>query len=59
MRRAGGNFQDFQLGQGLTYDVWHRILSDSNPGFQPFCFAEGLWKGAREFDSYVHSAVVA
>lgn len=28
--------------QELTYDPWGRVLSDTNPGFQPFGFASGL-----------------
>jgi RHS repeat-associated protein len=29
--------------QALDYDGWGRIISDSNPGFQPFGFAGGLY----------------
>ena len=28
--------------QELTYDPWGQVLSDTNPGFQPFGFASGL-----------------
>ena len=42
----------------LSYDVWGTITSDSNPGFQPFGFAGGLYDadtglvhfGARDYD---------
>jgi RHS repeat-associated protein len=44
--------------QALDYDGWGRIISDSNPGFQPFGFAGGLYDrrttlshfGARAYD---------
>ncbi|MGH9439585.1 MAG: RHS repeat protein, partial [Terriglobia bacterium] len=29
--------------QQIDYDVWGRIANDSNPGFQPFAFAGGLY----------------
>jgi len=42
----------------MDYDVWGRVTSDSNPGFQPFGFAGGLYDphtglvrfGARDYD---------
>jgi RHS repeat-associated protein len=42
----------------ITYDVWGNITSDTNPGFQPFGFAGGLYDadtglvhfGARDYD---------
>ncbi|MHB1571984.1 MAG: RHS repeat-associated core domain-containing protein, partial [Solirubrobacteraceae bacterium] len=42
----------------LSYDAWGNITSDSNPGFQPFGFAGGLYDadtglvhfGARDYD---------
>ena len=42
----------------ITYDAWGTITSDSNPGFQPFGFAGGLYDadtglvhfGARDYD---------
>jgi RHS repeat-associated protein len=45
--------------QRITYDAWGRVLSDSNPGFQPFGFAGGIYDidsklvrfGARDYDS--------
>lgn len=44
--------------QQLNYDEWGRIVSDTNPGFQPFAFAGGLYDhrtglvqfGARHYD---------
>ena len=48
-----------QLVQQLDYDAWGGIIQDSNPGFQPFGFAGGLYDqrtglthfGAREYDA--------
>ena len=45
--------------QRLDYDEFGRVLSDSNPGFQPFGFAGGLYDrdtglvhfGARDYDA--------
>jgi len=45
--------------QALTYDSWGRVLSDTNPGFQPFGYAGGIYDkdtglvhfGAREYDA--------
>ena len=28
--------------QQMDYDPWGKVISDSNPGFQPFGFAGGL-----------------
>jgi RHS repeat-associated protein len=47
-----------QVVQSMTYDTWGNVLSDSNPGFQPFGFAGGLYDattglvqfGARDYD---------
>lgn len=44
--------------QRLEYDAWGRVLVDTNPGFQPFGFAGGIWDsdvglvrfGARDYD---------
>ena len=46
------------VAQQLDYDEFGRVLDDSNPGFQPFGFAGGIWDadtgllhlGAREYD---------
>ncbi|MCP3142346.1 PA14 domain-containing protein [Pyxidicoccus xibeiensis] len=51
---ANGN-----VAQALEYDAWGRVLADSNPGFQPFGFAGGLFDrdtkltrfGARDYDA--------
>ncbi|WP_169787093.1 RHS repeat-associated core domain-containing protein [Hyalangium minutum] len=51
---ANGN-----VAQRLDYDVWGNVLADSNPGFQPFGFAGGLYDrdtkltrfGARDYDA--------
>jgi len=45
--------------QAIEYDAWGRVLSDTNPGAQPFGFAGGLYDadtglvrfGAREYDA--------
>lgn len=31
------------IAQRMDYDAWGKVLSDSNPGFQPFGFAGGLY----------------
>jgi RHS repeat-associated protein len=48
-----------QIAQELAYDVFGRVLVDTNPGFQPFGFAGGLYDpdtglvrfGARDYDA--------
>ena len=48
-----------QTAQRIDYDAWGVITSDSNPGFQPFGFAGGLFDpdsrltrfGARDYDA--------
>ena len=45
--------------QRIDYDEWGRVTSDSNPGFQPFGFAGGVYDadtglvrfGARDYDA--------
>ncbi len=45
--------------QQLDYDVWGKVIQDTNPGFQPFGFAGGLYDrdtglvrfGARDYDA--------
>jgi RHS repeat-associated protein len=45
--------------QQMDYDVWGKVIQDSNPGFQPFGFAGGLYDrdtglvrfGARDYDA--------
>jgi RHS repeat-associated protein len=47
--------------QKMEYDEFGRVLKDSNPGFQPFGFAGGLYDkdtglvrfGARDYDAEV------
>jgi RHS repeat-associated protein len=47
-----------EIKQRLDYDAWGNILKDTNPGFQPFGFAGGLYDpdtglirfGARDYD---------
>jgi RHS repeat-associated protein len=49
------------VAQRLDYDEFGRVLSDTNPGFQPFGFAGGLYDqhtglvrfGARDYDAAV------
>jgi RHS repeat-associated protein len=46
------------VAQRIDYDEWGQVLTDSNPGFQPFGFAGGLYDadtglvrfGARDYD---------
>ncbi len=52
------NADDGTITQRIDYDVWGNIISDTNPGFQPFGFAGGLHDphtglvrfGARDYD---------
>ncbi len=45
--------------QQMNYDVWGKVIQDSNPGFQPFGYAGGLYDrdtglvrfGARDYDA--------
>jgi RHS repeat-associated protein len=47
------------VAQELDYDAWGHLVRDSNPGFQPFGFAGGLYDphtklvrfGARDYDA--------
>jgi RHS repeat-associated protein len=46
------------VAQAMSYDAWGNVTSDSNPGFQPFGYAGGLYDrdlklvrfGARDYD---------
>ena len=46
------------IAEQISYDAWGNITADSNPGFQPFGFAGGLYDqdtgfvhfGARDYD---------
>jgi len=49
---------DGSIIQALQYDEWGRVIFDTNPGFQPFGFAGGMYDlhtglvkhGARDYD---------
>ncbi|MCI0540808.1 MAG: RHS repeat-associated core domain-containing protein [Verrucomicrobiales bacterium] len=53
------NVQSGEIAQRLDYDEWGRVTRDTNPGFQPFGFAGGLYNpdtglvrfGARDYDA--------
>lgn len=55
------NAQTGAVAQELKFDEWGNVLVDTNPGFQPFGFASGLWDrdtnlvrfGARDYDPAV------
>ncbi|MEE9327828.1 MAG: RHS repeat-associated core domain-containing protein [Cocleimonas sp.] len=50
---------DGTIVQQMDYDVWGKVISDTNPGFQPFGFAGGVYDlhtelvrfGARDYDA--------
>ena len=52
------NTQDGTIAQRIDYDVWGTVITDSQPGFQPFGYAGGLYDrdtgltrfGARDYD---------
>jgi RHS repeat-associated protein len=52
------NVDDGNIAQRIDYDPWGRVAFDSNPGFQPFGFAGGLYDpatgmvrfGVRDYD---------
>ncbi|MDT8385448.1 MAG: RHS repeat-associated core domain-containing protein [Gammaproteobacteria bacterium] len=53
------NIADGSIAQRMDYDVWGNITTDTNPGFQPFGFAGGIYDqhtqltqfGARDYDA--------
>lgn len=53
------HIDDDTVVQRMDYDVWGNVIRDSNPGFQPFGFAGGLYDsdtglvrfGARDYDA--------
>ncbi len=53
------NTADGSIKQRMDYDVWGNVINDTNPGFQPFGFAGGLYDaqtgltrfGARDYDA--------
>ena len=55
------NTTDGMVAQRIAYDAFGNIASDTNPGFQPFGFAGGLYDqhtglvrfGARDYDAQV------
>jgi len=55
------NVMTGEVVQRLDYEVWGNVLQDTNPGFQPFGFAGGLYDsltglvrfGARDYDPAV------
>ena len=59
--RAVVNANDGSLVQALEYDAWGVVLGDTNPGWQPFGFAGGVYEassglvrfGARDYDAEV------
>ncbi len=52
---------DGTVAQRMDYDEWGRVISDTNPGFQPFGYASGLYDhrtglvqfGARHYDGEI------
>lgn len=50
-----------EIAQRISYDVWGNITEDTNPGFQPFGFAGGIYDqhtgllrfGARDYDPVI------
>ncbi|MGC8834869.1 MAG: RHS repeat domain-containing protein, partial [Armatimonadota bacterium] len=52
---------DGTIAQEMRYDAWGNVVLDTNPGFQPFGFAGGLYDthtrlvrfGARDYDAQV------
>ncbi|MCP4491061.1 MAG: hypothetical protein GY820_27660, partial [Gammaproteobacteria bacterium] len=52
------NTADGTIAQRMDYDTWGNVTTDTNPGFQPFGFAGGLYDqhtqltrfGARDYD---------
>jgi len=55
------NTTDGTVAQRIDYDSWGNVLQDTNPGFQPFGYAGGLYDpqtglvrfGARDYDPKV------
>ena len=51
--------QSGEVAQQIDYDVWGKVINDTNPGFQPFAFAGGLYDsdtgltrfGFRDYDA--------
>lgn len=55
------NIADGTIVQEMDYDVWGNVIQDTNPGFQPFGFAGGIYDrdtklvrfGARDYDAEI------
>ncbi len=53
------NVSTGNIAQRIDYDAWGKVLADTNPGFQPFGFAGGLYDpdtglvrfGARDYEA--------
>ncbi len=53
------NAETGDIAQEIEYDVWGNVLNDTNPNFQPFYFAGGIYDidtkltrfGARDYDA--------
>ena len=54
------NIGDGTVVQRMDYDTWGNVIQDTNPGFQPFGFAGGIYDqdtqltrfGARDYDAW-------
>ncbi|MDH5511242.1 MAG: RHS repeat protein [Nitrospinota bacterium] len=54
------NATDGSIAQKLDYDEFGNVITDTNPGFQPFAFAGGIYDshtkltrfGARDYDAF-------
>ena len=52
------NASNGQIAQRMDYDTWGKVTNDTNPGFQPFGFAGGIYDqdtklvkfGSRDYD---------
>ncbi len=59
--RAVVDASDGTVAQRMDHDAWGNVLADTNPGFVPFGFADGLYDtatglvrfGARDYDPEV------
>jgi RHS repeat-associated protein len=55
------NTSDGSIAQRMDYDTWGNVINDTNPGFQPFGFAGGIYDqhtelvrfGARDYDAVI------
>jgi RHS repeat-associated protein len=59
MKNPSVNTATGTVMQSMDYDVWGKVIQDTNPGFQPFGFAGGIYDrdtrlvrfGARDYDA--------